>query len=563
MSINMPDYDVCVIGSGAGGGPVALRLSQAGYSVLVIEKGPWLTEKDFAKDELSCCTHSAYTPDLADEQHSLETQNQSGEWERENTSDSGWSFWNGNLVGGSSNFMSGYFYRMKPVDFHLLSEFGAIDGANVVDWPISYDDLEPYYALSEREVGISGTVQQHAYQEPRSTRDFPFPPTAEHPVVHHIDDACKRLDIASLRTPRAILSKPHNGRNSCEYSGFCGSYGCSSGAKGNARAALLDRAIATGHCTIQADSKVNRLISDATGKVTAAEYSDLFGVQHTVNAKIFVVACQAIESSRLLLNSTGPKHPKGLANNHGQVGKNLIFSAGGAGSGIFQYDTLDQATATALQTRGPFVNRNLQQWYEIDDLAAFDQRIKGGTIDFLLQHPNTLPIAKSAKWDENDRLIWGEKLQRNLKSAFSGSQTLNFEVFNDWLPTDNCYVTLNPRVKDKWNQPVANVRLGHHPHDLKVGRYLADKAEQVMQEMGATDIHSSVSGLPPQNLMAGGCRFGTDINTSVLDPDCRAHDVNNLFVTDGSFMPTGGSVTYTWTIYANAFRVADKIIEQL
>ena len=556
------DYDVCVIGSGAGGGPVAFRLAEEGYSVLVLEKGPWLTEKEFYKDELSCCRYPVYTPDLADEKHVLEDLNRAGEWVGESTEESGWDFWNGNMVGGSSNLMSGYFHRLKPEDFRLLSEFGPIEGANIVDWPISYDDLEPYYTKTETEVGVSGRVVKHRHLEPRSTEDFPMPPTAEHPIVKHIDKACEKLGYQSLPTPRAVLSQPKDGRRSCEYSGFCGSYGCASGAKGSSRAALLNRAIATGKCEIRADSKVNRLISDAKGKVTEAEYVDAEGNLKKVSAKIFVVACQAVETSRLLLASTGPKHPNGLANNHNQVGKNLVFSAGGVGSGDFIYSEMDKLSAQALHSRGPFVNRNLQEWYFIDDLE-FGERAKGGTIDFLLRHPNALSKAFPEKWDENDQLVWGETLQQNLKSAFSGKQTLNFEVFNDWLPTDNCFVSLDNSVKDKWQQPVAKIRLGYHDHDLKVGSYLSKKAVEVFEQMGAKNINWSVSGSPSQNLMAGGCRFGNDIRTSVLDADCRAHDVENLYVTDGSFMPTGGSVTYTWTIYANAFRVADKIIASL
>lgn len=553
-----PDYDVCIIGSGAGGGPVALTLAQAGRSVLVLEKGPWFTEKDFFKDELACCRHSVYTPELEDEQHVLEQQLDNGDWEAEATSESGWDFWNGNMVGGSSNLMSGFFYRLKPQDFRLLSEFGPIQGANIADWPIAYEELEPYYSKAEREVGISGRVVPHRFQEPRSTPDFPYPPVMEHPIVSHIDNACDQLGYRSLPTPRAILSQPDMGRRSCEYSGYCGSYGCSSGAKGSSRAALLDRAIATGKCRITPNAKVHKLISDARGKVTTAEYFDENGERKRVSATIFVVACQAVESSRLLLSSTGPRHPNGLGNNHGQVGRNLLFSAGGSGTGDFAYSKLDELTAESFKVRGPFVNRGLQDWYFIDD-EELGGRLKGGTIDFLLRHPNPMPRAMAEKWGEDDKLVWGRELKRRLKSVFTEAQYLRFEVFNDWLPTDNCFVSLDPKVRDRWNSPVASVRLGYHPHDLKIGRYLADRAERVLKQMGAQNIRSNVSGYPPQNLMAGGCRFGDDIKTSVLDRECRAHDVDNLYVTDGSFMPTGGSVPYTWTIYANAFRVADII----
>jgi choline dehydrogenase-like flavoprotein len=552
------DYDVCVIGSGAGAGPVALTLAEAGRSLLVLEKGPWWTEKDFYKDELACCRRSVYTPPLADEQHVIEDLDSDGDWVGEATSDSGWDFWNGNCVGGSSNFMSGFFYRLKPADFRLLSEFGPVPGANIADWPISYEDMEPWYSKVESEVGISGKIVDHPLAEPRSTADFPYPPTHEHPIARHIDNACQALGLHPLPTARAILSRGKGKRRSCEYSGYCGSYGCSSGAKGSARAALLDRARASGHCEIRPQAKVYKLVSNAQGRVVAADYFDADGKTRRVTAKIFVVACQAIETSRLLLSSTGPRHVNGLANNSGQVGRNLLFSAGGSGSGDFVYAGMSDRQVDALKVRGPFVNRGVQDWYYIDD-KAFGGRAKGGTVDFLLRHPNPIARAMSVKWDDDERLLWGRPLQKKLKSLFTASQTLRYEIFCDWLPTDNCFVSLDAGVRDKWQSPVARVRIGYHPHDLKVGRYINTRAIQVLEKMGARNIRSSVSGAPPQNLVAGGCRFGDNPATSVLDADCRAHDADNLYVTDGSFMPTGGSVPYTWTIYANAFRVAERI----
>jgi choline dehydrogenase-like flavoprotein len=556
------DYDLCVIGSGAGGGPVALTLAEAGRSVLVLEKGPWLKEGDFFKDELACCRRSAYTPSLRDEQHVLEQENDAGGWDAQPTSESGWDFWNGNCVGGSSNFMSGFFYRLKPADFRLRSEFGPIEGANIADWPITYADLEPYYAKVERRVGVSGRILPHPFLEPRSTPDLPYPATREHPICARIDHACRELGLHPLPTPRAILPAPAIGRRGCEYSGYCGSYGCASGAKGSARAALLSQAVATGRCEIRPHAKVYRLQSDAKGRIVAAHYYDAQGRPRTATAKVFAVACQAIESARLLLASPGPKHPDGPGNGYGRVGKNLLFSAGGSGRGEFPYASLPPAAAEALKRQGPFVNRGLQDWYYVDD-PALGGRAKGGTIDFLLRHPNPIAKAQTLVWDDEGWLVWGRPLQRQLKALFTEALELRFEVFNDWLPTDQCFVALDPKVKDKWGSPVARVRLGYHPHDLKVGRFLAAKGVEVLEAMGAENIRWGVSGSPPQNLVAGGCRFGSDPKTSVLDPDCRVHGAENLYVTDGSFMPTGGSVPYTWTIYANAFRVADAIRSQL
>jgi len=562
----MNDYDACIVGSGAGGGPVALSLSQAGYNVLVLEKGPWFTESDYFKDEMACCRKSVYTPKLKDEQHVLEDYDEPDgkggyKWKATPTSESGRDFWNGNCVGGSSSFMSGFFYRLKPDDFRLLSAFGPIKEANIQDWPISYEELEPYYTLVETEVGVSGHATRHRFSEPRSSKDFPFPPTIEHPVSARIDHACEQLGYHSLQIPRAILPYSIKGRQGCSYSGFCGSYGCATGAKGGSRAALLNRAVETRRCTIVAHAKVNRLITNNQGKLVFVEYVDQLGKVNKVSAKIYVLACQAIETSRLLLLSKGIKFPNGLANNSGQVGKNLVFSAGGSGQGDFNYAGLSRAEKQKLKLRGPFINRGLQDWYFINNKQF--GRAKGGTIDFLLRHPNIISRAEEYKWGNDDKLVWGSTLKKNLHEGMTAAQTLNYEVFCDWLPTDDCFVSLDTNVKDKWGMPVAKVRLGYHDHDLKIGKFLSEKARKVLAQMGAENISGSVSGSPPQNLVAGGCRFGNDPATSVLDKDCRAHEVENLFVTDGSFMPTGGSVPYTWTIYANAFRVADKIKQQL
>lgn len=555
-------YDICIVGSGAGAGPIAYTLSKAGYQVVILEKGPWFKTKDFTKDEITAVRRSVYTPNLMDEPQVFETQNNKGEWVAKSNTETGNDFWNGSLVGGSSNFMSGYFHRMKPNDFQLLSKYGKIKGANIVDWPISYKELEPYFTKVETLVGVSGRVSEHKFHEKRSTADYPYPPLQENIISSWLDKASNELGYSLVPIPRAILSKPEKDRKACVYSNYCGSYGCASDAKGSSRVALLNKALQTGNLKIIANAKVYHLETDGKGVINTAHYYDKDKNKQKINASVFVVAAQAIETSRLLLMSKNPEFPNGLANNQGQVGKNLIFSAGGTGSGQFFYEDLTEKEVAALKVPGVFVNRSMHNWYEIEE-ESFGGKAKGGTVDFLFEHANATSKAIRQKWDDNGNLLFGPALKKKLKDYFTKQRRLKFEIFADWLPTDDCFVTLDPKVKDKWGDPVARIRLGYHNHDLKVGRYLAKKSEELLRKMGAKNINSHISGGAPPNLVVGGCRFGDNPKTSVLDKNCKAHEVSNLYITDGSFMPTGGSVTYTWTIYANSFRVADKILEGL
>ena len=534
-------WDICIVGSGAGAGPVAYELSNKGYNVVVLEKGEYYTEADFSKDELAISRRDFFSPNLEDEFHIIYQKDTFTKEVKRYNSQDGWSFWNGSLVGGSSNLMSGYFHKLEPVDFKLLSTFGEIEGANISDWPIEYKDLEPYYKMVEDVVGVSGNSK-------------PFPPLQENKVAELFDISAKALGFKPLRTARAILSKEAFGRGACYYSNFCGSYPCASGAKGSSRAALLNRSKAT----IIPNAFVYRLESTKT-RVTKAHYYDKKGNSHTIEAKIFVVAAQAIETSRLLLNSKSIYFPNGLANNSNNVGKNLIFSGGGSGSGRLWIKDLDKRLQQELLKPGVFFNRSLKEWYVYEKNG---KKQKGGVIDFLFEHQNIISRVLRASYQDG-KLLWGKSLQENIYKELTQSRVLTFEVFNDWLATNDCYVGIEEGVKDKWGVDVAAIHLYSHKRDQEVGEDLSKKAIKVLEQMGAKDINYSISQDPPANLQAGGCRFGDDPKSSVLDKNCKAWELDNLFVTDASFMPNGGSVPYTWTIYANSFRVAGYISNSL
>jgi len=238
-------YDICIIGSGAGAGPVAYELSKAGFSVVVLEKGPWIKTSQFTKDEIVAARRDVYYPSSKDEPQVIEWFDKKGNLHSKSNAGGGTGFRNGSCVGGSSNFMSGFFHRSKPADFELLSKYGAIEGANIADWPVSYNDMEPYFTKVESVIGVSGKAVKHKALEPRSTSAFPYPPLSENYVSQLLDNAAAQLGIETIPLPRAILSRPKGKRKSCYYSNYCGSYGCASDAKGSSRAALLDDAIAT------------------------------------------------------------------------------------------------------------------------------------------------------------------------------------------------------------------------------------------------------------------------------------------------------------------------------
>ncbi len=549
------NFDAVVIGSGAGAGPVIYELTRAGFQVLVLEKGPWFRTDDFRKDELVATRRDVYTPNLSKEFHVL-AFTEEGELQKYSTFDLAWSFWNGNMVGGSSNLMSGYFHRMKPVDFRLLSVYGEIPGANITDWPISYEELEPYYEKVERLVGVSGKVVNHTYQEPRSTPDFPYPPLKENKVTSLIDQTAKKLKFEVVPTPRAILSKPEGDRKSCYYSNYCGSYGCASDAKSSSRVALIHKALKTGNLTVLTGAHVYHLETDGNFKLKKAWFITPDNKKFSVQGKIFVVAAQAVETVRLMLLSKNKEFPNGLANNNNQVGKNILFSAGGIGEGEFHAEDWGEFFKE-IQKPGLFVNRTLYSFYETEHPFT-GEKIKGGLVDFLFEHANPLPRAIKQKW-ERDRLLFGDELKDKVYKYFTRVRKLKFEIFTDWIPHNGSFVTLSDTYKDYRNFPVAEIHMDAHPSQILPGQIIARHTERLFREMGLKNVRSHVSDSPPANLQAGGMRFGKNPESSVLDKWCRAHEVDNLFVTDGSFMPTGGSVPYTWTIYANSFRVADYI----
>ena len=538
--------DVVVVGSGAGGAPVALVAARAGLRVVLLEKGLDPRRDELLHDEVRMTRRDFFVPNLTEEPHTIRY----GDTENAERTVEGWT---ANVMGGGTAHYSGFFFRMKPVDMRLRAALGDVDGATLIDWPVSYEELEPYYRRAEHEIGVSGVWKRHPFEEPRSS-DYPLPPLAEHSFAARIDEAGRRLGLHPFPTPRAVLSRARPDRAECLPCGSCGSFGCPQGAKGSTAVALLPAARATGRCDVRSRCFATEVIHDGT-KVRAVVYRDAEGKNRRVEARCVVLACSAVETVRLLLLSRSARFPSGLANGAGQVGRNFVFS--GLTKGAAWFARKGRPWLDAPQS--PFVQRSLQDFYFMD--PPVDGVRKGGTILFTLAHGSPIFTAeRMANAGEGDA-VWGAALKDRVRRA-AGHVRLEFETFAEFLPTPGTFVDLDPHVRDRFDLPVARMTVRRHPLGVKALDLLRERGLSVLRALDPDDVEVEIRLSETKFLQGGGCRMGADPAQSVLDREGRAHEVPNLVVSDGSALPTSGGVPPTLTILANAYRIGEGIVRR-
>jgi choline dehydrogenase-like flavoprotein len=297
--------DFAIIGSGSAGGILAKELSTAGFDVVVFEQGPYRKAADFTHDELSVLIRgellgggpevNGQTFRSSDKETAVSSPSAPARYAQ--------------TVGGSSVHFTANFWRLRPVDFQERSLLGSISGTNFADWPISYEELEPYYTKVDWEIGVSGAPGP--FDAPRS-KPFPMPPLPIKSSGVLLEKGAKALGLHAQPEPHAILSQPFNGRSACMKCGYCMYYGCENDSKSSTLAAMIPLAEASGHCEIRAESAVFRIETDDNGRTSDVLYYDAGGNERSQKARAVIVSANGAETSRLLLMSASAQHPDGL-----------------------------------------------------------------------------------------------------------------------------------------------------------------------------------------------------------------------------------------------------------
>ena len=538
------EVDVVIIGSGAAGGSVAWELARAGVNVLVLEAGPHRTEKDFHHDDARIFVQGELTNDLKKIPQSYRPNAEAKSETVTGGFESGLMY--ARTVGGSSLHWTANFWRLRPVDFNERTTWGEIPGSGFVDWPITYDDLEPWYTRAERVLGVSGDHTQNPF-EPRRSAPYPLPPIPVKSSGVLFERGARNLGLHPFPSPMAILSRPYGNRVPCQACGACLGFGCEYGAKGGSMAVTLRQAEMSGRCEVRANSYVRKIEVNEAGRATGVVYFDGAGKEVFQKAKCVVLSANGSETPRLLLNSRSNRFPNGLANSSGMVGKHLMFNTYATVSGVFD-ELLNEF-------KGPMVTRALWDFYDADPKRGF---YGGGGMD--ARWGSVSPMIGTLECVGPRTPQWGADWARAVHHNYPRYMVVSTHGTSVPMPTNT--VDIDPTLKDAWGVPALRVTYTDHPDDRKFAEFQLTKGEEILQAAGARETWKFPVPVQKGNVhLLGTARMGNDPNTSVVDRNNRAHDVKNLFIVDGSSLVTSTRGQPTGTIFALGFRAGSYLAQ--
>jgi choline dehydrogenase-like flavoprotein len=533
-----------VVGAGAGGGIIAKELSENGLRVVLFERGEWPDYDKNPNDELISqrteVLGSPFGPDHI--KNPRVSVDKNGNRQIVTPINGGYNN-NAACVGSGTVSYGAMAWRYMEEDFKLKSIYGEVEGSTLDDWPISYDDLEPYYEKAEWEIGVAGDDFQNPFAPPRK-RKQPMPPFEYNKEGKVIYEASKRLGLHPFPIPMLRNSVPYNNRAGCIRNRTCAGFACPVDAKNGSQNTVIPVAMATGNCEIRTECKVAEIMVNDQGKATGVKYFDKEDKVQIQTADLIVVSGGAIETARLLLNSKSKLFPNGAGNNNDWVGRNLQGHAYTGAYGLFDYDILDFS--------GPGAS------VALCDYSHHNPGIIGGGL--LANEFNRLPYYFSrirpnggSRWGKEHKEFQREQFHRTARVVGPIQEMPNFESS----------VTIDPTVKDFWGIPVAAMSGSRHHLDHEHCKFLSEKAEKILIEAGAYKTWQTVGG---QGGPSGGqhqngtARMGNDKKTSVVNKYGQVHEIDNLFVADGSLLVNAGGFNPVLTIMALGYWIGEYIV---
>ena len=549
----MSDYDVVIVGSGAGGGIVASIVAEAGHRVLRLERGAELSAEAVGRDHLrnqriSIYGHNAgpdidgnprvFVPNPASPQYTVTLRPHEGGYQN-----------NAAAVGGGTRVYGAQAWRFMEQDFRMATLYGTPEGSSLADWPITYQNLEPYYEQAEIEIGVCGDAAANHYRAPRN-RDYPMPPVPKTQTHRVLEAGAKSLGWNTFTTPMLINSVPYGGRPACIQCQHCVGFACPSNGKNGTQNTVIPRALSTGNCTLVTHAMCDKIETDSRGRVVGVSYiveSNGKTERKTAKARHVVVSAGAIESARLLLMSASDLHPAGLGNENDLVGRNLQGHVYSGAQGMFADPIYDGI--------GPGVSISTSQFNHGNPGV-----VGGGMLsdEFI-----KLPIVFWYRCFPPDVPKWGVSAKEWMRQAYPRTVQVMGPIQD--IPNPECRVTLDPSVKDHLGLPVVRLSGRTHQESLKTAAFMFEKSREWLAASGAIKIWGEAPGpgLSAGQHQAGTCRMGSDPRTSVTDSFGRLHNHDNLHVMDASLHVTNGGFNPVLTIMALAFRNGANLASKL
>ena len=525
MLIKHDKTDILIIGGGASGAAVMWDLSKAGFNVVCLEQGSRIQTDKYPVNHPNW---EELSMNKSNNNPNIRKNNDDYPINTDNTDINPLMF---NAVGGSTIHWTAHIPRLHPSDFKVKTLDGVAD-----DWPITYWDLEPFYDKNDEMMGVSGINGDPANPK-RSPRQMPPLPIGDDGKL--IAKTFDRLGWHWWPSDANVNSIDYKGRKACNMCGPLG-YGCPRQAKASTDVTYIPDAIKNG-AELRVKARVSKIETDNKGKVSGALYYDKDGKEHFQPAKGIVLAMNGIGTPRILLNSQSHDHPNGLSNSSGQLGKNLMFHVYANAQGVF--DTLEETY------KGPLaVILMSQEFYESDINRGF---YRGYTYQMSRGIGGPVHVSKS--------IDWGKNHHEEFKKHFG--KTLGLGICGDDLPEERNYVELDPILKDSNGIPSPKVNYKVSKNSRKLLDHGLKNAEIILKEAGAYNVKISPHDKEAGWHLMGTARMGKDPEKSVVDENCQSHDLENLFIVDGSVFVTGGGVNPTPTIQAIALKTSDYIIK--